>query len=61
MKKEVWRHLPKTELTSYHHWLVRLVTRLDDPVGGTHADWEEARTDHDGIQVSGASVIGKAV
>jgi hypothetical protein len=41
--------------------LIRFITGFDDPVGGTHANWEEARTDHDGVQVPSAGVIGKTV
>jgi hypothetical protein len=61
VEKEVWGHLPETKLPGYYHRLVRLITRLDDPVRGTHANWEKARTDHDRVQVPGASVIGKTV
>jgi hypothetical protein len=41
--------------------LVRLVTWLDDSVGGAHADWKEARADHDRVQMSSAVIIGKAI
>jgi hypothetical protein len=41
--------------------LVRLVTWLDDSVGGAHADWKEARVDHDRVQMLSAVIIGKAI
>jgi hypothetical protein len=41
--------------------LVRLVTWLDDSVGGAHADWKEARADHDRVQMSSVVIIGKAI
>jgi hypothetical protein len=41
--------------------LVRLVTRLDDSVGGAHADWKEAGADHDIVQMLSAVIIGKAI
>jgi hypothetical protein len=46
MKIEMRRALPKIELLGHHNRLVRLRARLDDPVGGAHADRKEARTDH---------------
>jgi hypothetical protein len=49
MKKEVWRNLPKTKLLGCCNWLIKLVSRFDDPVGSTHANWEEARANHDRI------------
>jgi hypothetical protein len=51
MKEEVGRDLPKTKLLGCYDWLVRLITRLDDSVEGAHADWKEARADHDRIQM----------
>jgi hypothetical protein len=44
-----------------YDWLVRLVTWLDDSVGGAHADWKEARVDHDRVQMPSAVIIGKAI
>jgi hypothetical protein len=41
--------------------LVRLITWLDDSVGDVHADWKEARADHDRVQMSSAVIIGKAI
>ena len=57
----MWRHLPETKLSGYHYRLITLITGLDDPVRGTHANREEARTNHDRIQMLGASVIGKVI
>jgi hypothetical protein len=61
MKEEVWRDLPKTKLPGCYDRLVRLITRLDDSVGGAHADWKEARADHDRIQMPSAVIIGKDI
>jgi hypothetical protein len=41
--------------------LIRLKTWLDDSVGGAHADWKEARADHDRVQMSSAVIIGKVI
>jgi hypothetical protein len=41
--------------------LVRLVTWLDDSVGGAHADYKEARVDHDGVQMLSAIMVSKAI
>jgi hypothetical protein len=41
--------------------LVILITWLDDYIGGAHADWKEARADHDRVQMPTAVIIGKAV
>jgi hypothetical protein len=41
--------------------LVRLVTWLDDSIGGAHADWKEARADHDRVQIPSVVIIGKAI
>jgi hypothetical protein len=46
MKEEVGRNLPKTKLPSCYNRLVRLIAWFDDSVGGAHADWKKARTDH---------------
>jgi hypothetical protein len=61
MKEEVGRDLPRTKLSGCYDRLVRLITRLDDSVGGAHADWKEARADHDRIQMPSAVVIGKVI
>jgi hypothetical protein len=61
MKEEVGRDLPKTELLGRYDRLVRLVTWLEDSVGGAHADWMEARVDHDRVQMPSAVIIGKAI
>jgi hypothetical protein len=61
MKEEVGRDLPKTELSGCYDRLVRLITWLDDSVGGAHADWKEARVDLDRVQILSAVIIGKAI
>jgi hypothetical protein len=61
MKEEVGWDLPKTKLPGCYDRLVRLITRLDDSVGGAHADWKEARADHDRIQIPSAVIIGKVI
>jgi hypothetical protein len=61
MKEEVGRDLSKTKLPGCYYQLVRLITRLDDSVGGAHADWKEARADHDRIQMSRTIIIGKVI
>jgi hypothetical protein len=61
MKDEVGRDLPKTKLSGCYDRLVRLITRLDDSIGGAHADWKEARADHDRIHMSSAVIIGKVI
>jgi hypothetical protein len=61
MKEEVERDLPKTKLLGCYDRLVRLITRLDDSVGGAHADWKEARADHDRIQMLSAVIISKVI
>jgi hypothetical protein len=59
MKEKMWRHLPKTKLPGCYDRLVKFISRFDDPVGGAHADWEEARTNHDGVQAPGVNIVGK--
>jgi hypothetical protein len=61
MKEEVGRDLPKTKLPGCYDRLVRLITRLDVSVGGAHADWKEARVDHDRIQMPSAVIISKVI
>jgi hypothetical protein len=59
MNKEVWRNLPKTKLPGCNNRLVKLVSRFDDPVGSAHADWEEARANHDRVQALGVDIISE--
>jgi hypothetical protein len=61
MKEEVGRDLPKTKLLGCYDQLVRLITRLDDSIGGAHADWKEARADRDRIQMPSDVIIGKVI
>jgi hypothetical protein len=61
MKEEVGRDLPKTKLPGCYDRLVRLITRLDDAVGGAHTDWKEARADHDRIQMPSVVIIDKVI
>jgi hypothetical protein len=61
MKEEVGRDLPKSKLPGCYDRLVRLITRLDDSAGGAHADWNEARVDHDRIQMPSAVILGKVI
>ncbi|PVH32018.1 hypothetical protein PAHAL_9G293500 [Panicum hallii] len=49
MKEEVWRNLTKTKLSGCYNRLVKLITGLDDSIGGAHADWKEARVNHDRV------------
>jgi hypothetical protein len=41
--------------------LIRLITWLDDSVGGDHVDWKEARVDHDRVQMLSVVIIGKVI
>jgi hypothetical protein len=41
--------------------LIRLITWLDDSVGGAPADWKEARADHDRVQMPSAIIIDKVI
>jgi hypothetical protein len=59
MKEEVWRNLPKAKLPGCYNRLIELISRFDDPVGSTHADWEEERANHDRIQAPGVDIIGE--
>jgi hypothetical protein len=61
MKEEVGRDLPNTKLSGCYDRLVRLITRLDDSIGGAHANWKEARADQDRIQMPSAVIIGKVI
>jgi hypothetical protein len=58
VKKEVGRHLCKTKLPGCYDRLVKLITRLEDSVGGAHANWEETGPNHDRVKVPGVGVIG---
>jgi hypothetical protein len=49
MKEKVRRNLPRAKLPSCYDWLIEFISCLDDPVGGAHADWKEARADYDRI------------
>jgi hypothetical protein len=59
MKEEVWRNLPKAKFSGCYNWLIELISRFDHPIGGTHADWEEARANHDRIQAPSVDIIGE--
>jgi hypothetical protein len=59
MKEEVRRSLPEAKLPGCYDRLIELISWLDDPVGGAHADWKKARADHDRIQMPCAVIIGK--
>jgi hypothetical protein len=59
MKEEVRRNLPEAKLPGCYDQLIELISWLDDPVGGAHTDWKEARADHDRIQKPSAVIIGK--
>jgi hypothetical protein len=61
MKEEVGRNLPKTKLPGCYDRLVRFIAWFDDSVGGAHADRKEVRTDHDGVQILSAFIIGKVI
>jgi hypothetical protein len=59
MKEEVRRNLPEAKLPGCYNRLIELISRFNDSVGSTHADWEEARANHDRIQAPGVDIIGK--
>jgi hypothetical protein len=59
MKEEVRRNLPEAKLPGCYNRLLELISWLDDSVGGAHADWKEARANHDRIHVLSAVIIGK--
>jgi hypothetical protein len=48
-------------LPGYYDRLIRLITWLDDSVGGTHADRKEARADNDRVQMLSAVIIDKVI
>jgi hypothetical protein len=58
VEKEVGRHLRKTKLPGCYDRLVKLITRLEDSIRGTHANWEKAGPNHNGIKVPSVSIIG---
>jgi hypothetical protein len=49
VKEKVGRNLPETKLPGCYDRLVEIITWLDDWVGGAHADWKEARANHDRV------------
>jgi hypothetical protein len=51
--------LAQDQIAELLHWLIKLITRFDNPVGSAHANWEEARANHDRIQAPGVDIIGK--
>jgi hypothetical protein len=57
VEKEVGRHLCKAKLPGCYDRLVKLITGFKDPVRGTHADWEKAGPNHNGIKVPSVSII----
>jgi hypothetical protein len=59
MKEEVRRNLPEAKLSGCYDQLIELISRFNDPIGCTHADWEEARVNHDRVQAPGVDIIGK--
>jgi hypothetical protein len=60
MKEEMWRHLPKTKLPGCYDRLIKFISRFNEPVGSAHADWKEARTNHDGVQAPGIDIMGES-
>jgi hypothetical protein len=61
VEEEVGRNLPKTKLPGCYDRLVRFIAWFDDSVGGAHADRKDERTDHDGVQMPRAFIIGKVI
>jgi hypothetical protein len=55
MKEEMGRNFPEANLPGCYDRLIKLISRLDDSVGGAHADWKEIRANHDRIQMPSAS------
>jgi hypothetical protein len=49
VKEEVGRNLPKIKLPDCYDRLLKLITWLDDSIGGAHANWKEARVNHDRV------------
>jgi hypothetical protein len=61
VEEELGRNLPKTKLPSCYDRLVRFIAWFDDSIGGAHAERKEARTDHDGVLMPSAFIIGKVI
>jgi hypothetical protein len=59
VKKEMRGHLSKTKLPGCYNRLVKLIPWLDDPIGGTHANWKKTGPNHNGVQAPSIGVIGK--
>jgi hypothetical protein len=59
MMEEVRRNLPEAKLSGCYDRLIELISCLDDPVGGAHVDWKEARANYDRIQMPSAIIISK--
>jgi hypothetical protein len=59
MKEEVRRNLPKAKQTGCYNRLIELIPWFNDSVGGAHADWKEARVNHDRKQMPSAIIISK--
>jgi hypothetical protein len=59
VEEEVRRNLPETKLPGCYDRLIKLITRLNDSIGGAHADWKEARANPDRVQMPSAIIIGK--
>ena len=59
--EEMRGDLHQAELASGDHRLVRLISRLDDAVRGTHTNRQERRTDHDRIQLPKFGNVRKAI
>jgi hypothetical protein len=49
VKEEVRRNFLETKLSGCYDRLIKLITGLDDSVGGAHADWKEARANHERV------------
>jgi hypothetical protein len=58
VEKETGRHLPKTKLPGCYDQLVKLITGLEDPIRGTHANWEKAGPNHNRVKAPGVGIIG---
>jgi hypothetical protein len=58
VEKEMGRHLPKTKLSGCYDRLVKLINGLEDPIRGTHANWEKAGPNHNGVKAPGVGIIG---
>ena len=61
VEEEIRRYLPKAKLSGCYNRLIGFIARFDDSVRCAHANWKEAGTDHDRIQLPSAIVIGKVV